>query len=36
MQDEKDREWMAGVMSSIAELQKEVEQFCATHGVSVT
>ena len=36
MQDEKDREWMAEVMSSIAELQKEVEQFCATHGVSVT
>jgi hypothetical protein len=36
MQDEKDREDMAAVMSSIKELQKEVEQFCATHGVSVT
>lgn len=36
MQDEEDREWMAEVMSSIAELQKEAEKFCATNGVSVT
>jgi len=36
MQDEKDREGMAEVVSEIAVLQKSVEQFCATHGVSVT
>jgi hypothetical protein len=36
MQDEKDRSHMAEVLSAIAVLQKEVEQCCATNGVSVT